>query len=367
METIQLLIQLRELDIHEQIGLAYMQQTGHTLEWFYLVYFLQHTNGQAPYDFSCFDSEEVLKERRDILQNFISNFGDLFTEPHFISDKVNAELDHVPRYIDIYPHKHDFFEVICVLEGTCVHQLEDETFLLKTGDISIVPPNLTHHLYGEPDCVALTIKMRKSTFDQVFSGILRNNSIVSSYFMQTLYSPDFRTALTFHCGRDTFIREQVLYMYMQQLEQKPYAGSVIEGLLEAFFPYIVQNYEQTLEFCGETVRDERINEIRNYIYQNYKTATLSGVAKHFYLSSPYLSKLIHENTGQTFSQLVRTYKLQNAARLLEETSFKLDKICEAVGYKDSTQFIRTFKNQYGMTPQKYRQRNRESDHGRETM
>lgn len=359
MEPIQLLCQLRELDNEEKIGLAYMQQTGQRMEWLYLTYYLRQTGGEPPYDFSCLTGEEAAKEREDTLRNFISSYGNLFMEPLFISDGVNAELSHVPRYIDIYPHKHDFFEVVCVLEGTCIHQMNEETFVLKTGDISIIPPDFTHHLLGEPDCVAITIAMRKSTFDQVFSVILRSNSLLSSYFAQTLYTPGFRTALTFHCGEDTFVREQLLYLYMQQLEKKPYAGTVIEGLLEAFFPYVLQNYERTLEFFGETARDERINEIRSYIYQNHKTVTLSGVANHFFLSPPYLSKLIHEATGQTFSQLVRMYKLQHAAWLLAETSLKLDEICEAIGYKDSTQFIRTFKKQYGLTPQKYRQKRKE--------
>lgn len=355
METIQLLSRLRELDEEEQIGLSYMQQTGRRLEWLYLTYFLRQTGGKLPYDFSCLAGEDVKKEKEEILRDFILQHGPTMTEPIFISDNINAELDHVPRYIDIYPHRHDFFEVVCVIEGTCIHQLEKETFTLKAGDVSIIPPELTHHLTGEPDCVAITVKMRKSTFDQVFSVILRSNSFLSRYFVQTLYSPDFRTALTFHCGEDTFVREQLLYMYMQQLEKKPYAGTVIEGLLEAFFPYILQNYEQTLELCGENVRDERINEIQNYMYQTHQHATLSGVAAHFFLSPPYLSRLIREATGHTFSQLIRMYKLQHAARLLEETSLKLDEICEAIGYKDSTQFIRTFKKCYGLTPQKYRQ------------
>ncbi|MGI6040304.1 MAG: helix-turn-helix domain-containing protein [Eubacteriales bacterium] len=45
-----------------------------------------------------------------------------------------------------------------------------------------------------------------------------------------------------------------------------------------------------------------------------------------------------------FSHILRNYKLDTAAKLLEQTEQNLNSICDAIGYKDSTQFIRSFKN-----------------------
>ena len=39
------------------------------------------------------------------------------------------------------------------------------------------------------------------------------------------------------------------------------------------------------------------------------------------------------------------------------TKMKIDDICEAVGYHDTTQFIRTFKKQFGSTPKQYQKQN----------
>ena len=35
---------------------------------------------------------------------------------------------------------------------------------------------------------------------------------------------------------------------------------------------------------------------------------------------------------------------------------KIDDICESVGYRDTTQFIRTFKAIYGTTPKQYQKK-----------
>ena len=51
---------------------------------------------------------------------------------------------------------------------------------------------------------------------------------------------------------------------------------------------------------------------------------------------------------------MREFKLNRAQKLLQTTNLKLDDICESIGYSDTTQFIRDFKKQYGITPAKYR-------------
>lgn len=48
--------------------------------------------------------------------------------------------------------------------------------------------------------------------------------------------------------------------------------------------------------------------------------------------------------------------MQHARDLLLRTNMKIDDICESVGYRDTTQFIRTFKTIYGTTPKQYQKK-----------
>ena len=106
-------------------------------------------------------------------------------------------------------------------------------------------------------------------------------------------------------------------MYAQQEENKPYANHVIDGLITTFFSYLIQNYEESVKISSaNTGLNQRMVEIKSYIHLNYATTSLKQTAEHFYLSEPYLSSLIKQQTGQSFSDMLRQIRMQHARDLL---------------------------------------------------
>lgn len=101
-------------------------------------------------------------------------------------------------------------------------------------------------------------------------------------------------------------------------------------------------------------RDERINEIMNYIQTNYLTVSLEELAEQMHLSSPYLSKYIKEKTGETFGECVRNVRMKKACILLKNGSATVENIAESVGYPNVEHFNRLFKKKFGMTPVQFR-------------
>lgn len=351
------------LDGEEEIGYAYYRQTGNYLDYMLLSFLKKQQN---PCDFSRLDTAEAREYNDGIKRYFATQLSGMLNEQLFISENVNAEIQHLPRYIDISAHRHDFFEIVCTVKGHCLHRVEGKEVHLGQGDVTVIPPNVHHYLRAEPDrdCMALTIKIRRSTFDSVFSAFMKSGTILSAYFAQTLYSRHYRNSLTFHCGEDAFLTGLLFSMVAQQWEKKQYYSQVLTGLLAAFFPYLVQNYENTVEFSdGDNAYNERMIEIENYMRQNYKTATLQSTAQHFYLSTAYLSTMIRRQTGVNFSTILRRIRMENAAALLAGTDMKVEQICGSVGYCDTTQFIKTFKSCFGTTPLKFRKSERQQTPG----
>jgi 2-isopropylmalate synthase len=101
-------------------------------------------------------------------------------------------------------------------------------------------------------------------------------------------------------------------------------------------------------------RDERINEIINYIQTNYLTVTLEELSEHMHLSVPYLSKYIKEKSGGAFGEIVRNVRMKKACTLLENGSMTVEKIADKIGYQNVEHFNRLFKKKYGMTPVQFR-------------
>lgn len=340
------------LDEEEQIGYAYFQKTGAYLEYWDLSYLKSLEN---PYDFDALQTQRAVDYKQEIKRRLSKQFSGILAEQLFIESGTNTEIQHLPRYIDIFAHRHDFFEIVCAVKGKCMHTVEEKTTQMQAGDITVIPPNVRHYLRGEPNCIVFTVKTRKTTFDSVFSVLMRSGTTLSAYFAKTLYSKHYRNSLTFHCGQDAFLPELLFYMFAQQNEKKPHYNSVLDGLLATFFPYLVQNYEDTIEFSdGDNAQNERMIEIESYMRQNYKTATLTETARRFYLSPAYLSTTIKKQTGYTFSAILQRIRMEHAAELLQNTDLKVEQICENVGYNDTTQFIKSFKKCYGTTPLRFR-------------
>jgi len=351
MNVTQTLIRLRQLEPMEQAGWRCFERTGQIPD-FFQVYFLTTPDAPRPGDASQGQSDGYTQ----IMELFSAKYAAPgLPESVFMPDKINVELEHLLRYVDIVAHRHDFFELVCVLEGECTHCIEDQVFRMGPGDLTVVPPQLRHHLRAGPDCVCITIKVRTSTFERTFSSLLQGQSLLSAYFTQNLYMPQARSALAFHCGNDVFVQEHILYMYQQQTEKRAYCENIIEGLISVLFSYLLQNYQDTVDFSQEiTQREQRLAQVLDHLSVHYREASLTGTAKLFSMSPSYLSSSLRKFTGHTFSQILRMNRMRRAAELLIQSDLKLEAICEQIGYQDVTQFIRYFKNEYHCTPHVYR-------------
>ena len=101
-------------------------------------------------------------------------------------------------------------------------------------------------------------------------------------------------------------------------------------------------------------------EIKSYIHLNYATTSLKQTAEHFYLSEPYLSSLIKQQTGQSFSDMLRQIRMQHARDLLLRTNMKIDDICEVWGIgipRNSSAPLRQFTAQRQSSIQKKQGKN----------
>ena len=326
--------------------------------------FIEH-NGKRP---SGIDLLYLFKDEDDLEHSWVNEYlnskinGEqlsriVYYEKNCFLSGTNIELNKTDRYIEQVAHTHDFYEVECVVKGKGIHVVEKQVIPISEGDIVIVPPGVEHKANPDSDAIVINLKMRKRIFDNTFVNLLSTGTELSNYLSKTLYSNAYRTSLTFNCKDDTFVKSIVLSMYGQQIEQKPFYNYMLEGMTMTLFSYLMQEHSQDVEISKFILtNDDRMIKIISYINENYKTVTLKSVAKKFYLSEQHLSSIIKKETGSTFTSLLREIKMQKATLLLLTTNLKIDDVCEQCGYKDTTQFIKTFKGYHGLTPKKYRKK-----------
>ena len=98
----------------------------------------------------------------------------------------------------------------------------------------------------------------------------------------------------------------------------------------------------------------RMNEILNFIQENYTSVTLEDLSGHFHLSKPYMSKYIKEKSGETFGDIVKNIRMKKAKTLLKNTSMTVENVSRTLGYDNVEHFSRSFKKTFQMTPMQYR-------------
>ena len=99
------------------------------------------------------------------------------------------------------------------------------------------------------------------------------------------------------------------------------------------------------------VIEQIITEIQEHYTENI---TLTELAKKYGISVGYLSSLIKENVGLSYSDYVTARRIQKAKELLEDERLSMEQIAEQTGFRDHFYFIKVFKKHTGITPGKYR-------------
>ncbi len=118
--------------------------------------------------------------------------------------------------------------------------------------------------------------------------------------------------------------------------------------------YAVQNRLVALE-----ERERIIDTALNYINENYMgNISLVDVAHHVAMNPTYFSRFFKKSTGDGFIVYLTRIRLKRACEMLTDTNMAIKAICDAVGYKNMTHFYRQFKDEYGVTPNEYRNINK---------
>ncbi|MBS6953245.1 MAG: alpha/beta fold hydrolase [Enterocloster asparagiformis] len=115
--------------------------------------------------------------------------------------------------------------------------------------------------------------------------------------------------------------------------------------------FLLENIEHSRSRFNYTSFEE---ELIYLIRQNLSTVSLGHVAEYFQVSVPYVSELIRQITGHSFTDLVLKIRMEEAGRLLAGSALPIADITKLSGYQEASYFMKVFKKYYGCTPTQYR-------------
>ncbi|MDK2808384.1 MAG: hypothetical protein PWP24_1119 [Clostridiales bacterium] len=133
-----------------------------------------------------------------------------------------------------------------------------------------------------------------------------------------------------------------------QITLNAMATSVLTALYGQLLPY--EAMQQT------SISQKQIySDIIDYLHSNLSiNLKVSDIADHFGYNETYLSHLIGTLVGIPLKRLIIQHKMETANFMLTDTNSSIQEIAESVGFQNSHNFSRAYKNYTGLTPSQYR-------------
>lgn len=266
-----------------------------------------------------------------------------------------TDLEEQKKFEQTYFHRHEFFELFYIYEGTCYCYFNDQEYVLEKGSVWIFNTHCRHAVVVPDDgSLLINIIVRKSTFITAMLNMVRQNDLFLEFFLNSIYSDqDQPRFMNFTIESGQMAEFYIFHIILEYYRKSRYSQSAMKLSFSSLLVELSRLYYETHQFSGNETKPDII-EIISYISDHFDSVTLKSLSVHFHYSPAYLSKYISSYTHMTFSEYVNKFKIDKACYFLEHSDFPIDQIAQLLGYTQRSSFEKKFKKMTGKTPSQYR-------------
>lgn len=135
--------------------------------------------------------------------------------------------------------------------------------------------------------------------------------------------------------------------------------SEINGLVDMESARIyMKNYLENLRGelkDGEKNYNPLTKDALEYIRKNYRQEiSLTQMAEYLGANPSYLSRLLKQETGENFTEILNKFRIQKAKQLLGEPGLRITEVAQRAGYSNYEYFFQVFRKIEGISPSEYK-------------
>ncbi len=305
--------------------------------------------------------EEYIKRRYPVIEhvncvmkNDEKGIYTSFPNQEVMKDKFTIRVKR--RNLMTLEHRHEYIEIVYVLEGQLVQEMNGEKQRMRKGDICILDKNVRHssEALTEHDIV-INMLITPDFFDGLFMNLLTDDNRISNFIINSLYSMSTaQQYIMYHAEENSIIRMILESMLMEYFSEKTRSMIAIKGYLLILFTELSRGLAEGKEEVIKKSLKSIKKELFDYIKENFKDCNLTVMAGHFHFHPVYLSNLIKREFGKNLKDLLMELRMEEVSHLLKNTDMTIENIINEVGYTNNSYFYKIFKKQYGCTPVDYR-------------
>lgn len=156
-----------------------------------------------------------------------------------------------------------------------------------------------------------------------------------------------------------FTQAAIRLKVMDYLLKPVKPDELIESIKRGISIMNLQRNNETDKECNNTLIQEAIKFIGDNFNQGINLET---VAAFVHLNSQYFCRYFKSQTGINFTDYLSSLRIKKAKEMLISTDKNIMEISMSVGYNDSSYFSKVFLRTVGMTPNKFRDQNKNGNY-----
>lgn len=251
-------------------------------------------------------------------------------------------------------HRHDFFYFNFTYKGQydSLSYKYDNQITIHEGELYAGQPFAGHALcvHDNQETIIFGVLIQKETFFRSFLPMLSANSKLFRFFLDPATDDFSEEYLHFKIEDDCNIRALLEMMVIEYAYKQEDTQDILKPLVLSF---LMQTARQYAAANRESVPERLSDKIVQFMGEHFDTVSLKEIAKRFSYHPNYISALLHRELGKSFSEILLEQRMERAVVLLKGTTLSIEEIALMLGYSNSSNFYKAFREYYHCSPREF--------------
>lgn len=274
-----------------------------------------------------------------------------------LCDRIHCSERFLPERSFSQLERSELIEINIVTEGSGVHCIFGRAIPCSAGDVYVLRPNVSHgyFVFDAQDTLSvrrlrfgvddwLSGKFSKASNLRFCYGVFGDNAqvayaVLNSETREMLHSVCASIESELDMKKEEWRASVSAYLSILLITIGRYVNRAIKNI-PSLPPKEWRSVCAVLQTVSERYGDSRL--------------TLESIANELYISQSQLSRIFKKAMGVSFSQHIKSVRLEHACELLLKGDVKIEEIVRLCGLRDVPTFYHSFRTYKNVTPSRYR-------------